>query len=388
MYIAKARELGDPGAYNLAMQSALAIEAQQPNSLAALLLRGHALHSLHHFSEAERIARRLVSERGLPLDFGLLGDVLVDRGALDEAIENYQRMMDLRPDSHAYTRAAHVRYLKGDLGGALAAMHTAARAVSPRNRESFAWTWSKLAAFQLQTADFELALSSVRRALEVLPSSYPALRVQAQIQLASAQPQLAIASLRSAAQHTPHPEVLWSLIEALQLTGDEAEAERVRARLLSSGAQEDPRAFALYLATQGEQLQTAERLVNAELSERADAYSYETLAWVQSARGAHEQALHNARLSLAPGTDDPRLFYHAALVAERAGELQQSRAWLARAGRAAHMLLPSQRELLAAHLSNPEPPSQQRSLDVTSGRAVDLPRSQGANDRARRGQFK
>jgi tetratricopeptide (TPR) repeat protein len=351
VFIHRARELSDPGSYNLALQCALAIEAIQPHSHAALLLRGHALQSLHHFAEAERVARALVAERGLAFDFGLLGDVLVDRGALDEAVANYQRMMDIRPDTHAYARAAHVRYLKGDLAGALKAMEVAARSASVRNRESFAWTWAKLAAYQLQSGDAELALDSVQRAIEVSPDSYHARRVEASIRLAQDDPERAITPLRAAAARTPHPEVLWMLIEALEQTGRTREAEVVRAQLLAVGATEDPRAFALYLATQGQLLEAAERLARSELTERRDVYSYEALAWVQAAQGQLESALQNARRSLAAGSDDPRLYYHAGLIAERAGALPDARAWLERAEPAARTLLPSQRALLAARLA-------------------------------------
>jgi tetratricopeptide (TPR) repeat protein len=346
-FIARARELADPGSYQLALQCALAIEGHEPGSHDALLLRGHALHSLHRFREAESIARRLVKERGLPFDLGLLGDVLADRGELDQAVDAYQRMVDMRPDAHSYARAAHARYLKGDLAGALEAMTMAARAASPRNRETFAWTWSRLAALQLQAGAADGALDSVERALALFPQSPPALKQQAAIWLSQGRLEQALVPLRAAAQQLPHPDVLWMLIETCEALGLEREAHDARAQLLATGASEDGRAFALYLATRGEQLARAEQLVSAELAERKDVYTYEALAWVQSARGRHAEALTNARRSLAAGTDDPRLHYHAGLIAERAGDLAAARTWLARAEAARAHLLPSQRAQLS-----------------------------------------
>lgn len=380
LFITRARELSDPGSYNLALQCALAIESIQPHSHAARLLRGHALQSLHHFAEAEQVARELVAERGLAFDFGLLGDVLVDRGALDEAVENYQRMMDIRPDTHAYARAAHVRYLKGDLAGALKAMEVAARSASVRNRESFAWTWAKLAAYQLQSGDAELALDSVKRAIEVSPDSYHARRVEGAIWLARGEAGRALSPLQAAAARTPHPEVLWMLIEAFERTGRTQQAQGVRAQLLARGATEDPRAFALYLATQGQQLSAAERLARDELTQRQDVYSYEALAWVQAAQGDLEPALRNARRSLAAGTDDPRLYYHAGLIAERAGAQLDARAWLERAARAAQLLLPSQREQLAARRAALSPVQNERRASGAPARRFDLAHRKGHDD--------
>lgn len=347
-FIARARELDDPGSYQLALASARVIEAREPGSRAALLLRGHALHSLHRFAEAEQVARRLVEQRGLPHDYGLLGDVLADRGELDEAVVAYQRMMDLRPDMHAYARAAHVRYLKGDLPGAIEAMELAAKAASPRNRESFAWVWSKLALYELQAGKAELARATVDDALAVFPDSVPALRASALLWLAAGDAERALAPLRQAAAASPHPETLWLLSDALQTLGRSAEEDQVRAQLVAGGEREDPRAFALYLATRGEQLDRAEALIRGELAERGDVYTYEALAWVQSARGQRALALQSARRSLAAGTQDARLYYHAGLIAERAGEMQLASQWLARADALAALLLPSQRAELRA----------------------------------------
>jgi tetratricopeptide (TPR) repeat protein len=347
-FIARARELADPGSYNLALQCALAIEQRDASSHAALLLRGHALHSLHHFAEAERIARKLVEARGLPFDHGLLGDVLVDRGQLDEASTAYQRMVDLRPDMHSYSRAAHVRYLTGDLPGALEAMAMASRAASPRNREGFAWTWAKLAQYQLQSGAPELAQSSAERALEVAPDSPQALKVSAQIRLARSELEPALDALRKAIERSPHPELLWMSVEALRGLDRTEQAHELEVTLLASGESEDPRAFALYLATIGRDLPLAERLVQAEWAERKDCYGYEALAWVQSARGRHAEALRNAERSIATRSEDPRLYYHAGLIAERAGDPDRARDWLAHAASGASLLLPSQRAQLTA----------------------------------------
>ena len=82
------------------------------------------------------LARRLVQQRGLSFDYGLLGDALMEQGKLGDAVEAYQRMMNLKPDLRAYARAAHMRWLKGDLEGAIEAMQLAVSAASPSDAES------------------------------------------------------------------------------------------------------------------------------------------------------------------------------------------------------------------------------------------------------------
>src|SRR5690606_21988746 len=149
-FVSRARLSNDDGFYTVAEQAALCLESFEPGEPSALLLRGHVLHQMHRFAEAEAIARRLVAMREFVLDFGLLGDVLMEQGEVAEAAEAYQRMIDLKPFYQSYTRAAHLRWLRGDLEGAIRMMQTAVEAASPRDRESVAWAYSRLADYELQ----------------------------------------------------------------------------------------------------------------------------------------------------------------------------------------------------------------------------------------------
>ena len=127
-FVARARLSNDPGDYVVAEQAADCLESITPSEPAALLLRGHVLHQLHRFSEAEAIARRLVAMREFVLDFGLLGDALMEQGHVAEAAEAYQKMIDLKPFYQSYTRASHLRWLKGDIQGAVQMMEAAVQA--------------------------------------------------------------------------------------------------------------------------------------------------------------------------------------------------------------------------------------------------------------------
>src|SRR5580692_9841240 len=93
LFVEKARLSSDPGFYKLAEQCALCLESTRSNSPEALLLKGHVLHSLHHFKEAEPLALDLTKKRGIGFDFGLLGDVEYDQGNIPEAVAAYQKMV-------------------------------------------------------------------------------------------------------------------------------------------------------------------------------------------------------------------------------------------------------------------------------------------------------
>src|SRR6478752_3432358 len=177
-FVSKARVSNDAGYYTVAEQAATCLESIQPSDPApALLLRGHVLHQMHRFREAEAIARRLVILREFVLDFGLLGDTLMEQGRIAEAADAYQKMMDLKPFYQSYVRAAHLRWLKGDLDGAIQLMTSAVKAASPRDPESVAWAYVRLATYQLQRGQFAEAERMIASSLQYVPDYATALLV-------------------------------------------------------------------------------------------------------------------------------------------------------------------------------------------------------------------
>src|SRR4029077_10337831 len=174
-FIARARIANDPGDYTLAERVATCLEERHPGDLVALLLRGHALHQLHRFHEAEAIARTLVTKREFVLDYALLGDALMEQGRLTEAAAAYQKMIDLKPFYQSYTRAAHLRWLTGDLNGAIELIRKAIAAASPRNPEAIAWAYTRLGAYELQRGDASQAMRAVDAALSFQPDYAAAL---------------------------------------------------------------------------------------------------------------------------------------------------------------------------------------------------------------------
>ena len=347
LFVSKARLSYDPGYYNLAEQSALCLESRVPGNPAALLLRGHVMHNLHRFKEAEELARELVANRGLPFDHGLLGDALMEQGKLSEAVDAYQKMVDLKPDVHAYSRIAHLRWLKGDLEGAVALMEMAARGSSPRSPEAAAWAYTRLGLYEFQMGASERALRACRVALEFVQDYAPALLAQGRILLARGQLSTAIELLRRAAELNPLPEYQWLLADALQTAGRSKEAYRIEGRLTEEGVHSDPRTLSLYLATRGEDVETAFRLAQRELESREDIFTLDALAWSLRANGKTDQARSVIRRALAEGTPEARLFFHAAVISAEAGDSQEAARWSKKAHSIQQMLLPSERRQLA-----------------------------------------
>jgi tetratricopeptide (TPR) repeat protein len=351
LFVARARVSNDPGDYTLAEKTADCLDARQPGRAAAMLLRGHVLHQLHRFADAERIARTLVGMRTFPLDYGLLGDVLMEQGRLAEAGDAYQKMLDLKPFFQSYTRAAHLRWLKGDLDGAIKVMRLAIAAASPRDKESSAWAWTRMSAYELQAGRSEAAGTAVASALSYQADYAPALLAQGRILLASGRTADALPVLRRAADLNPLPEYQWILADALRLQGLDADATEVEQEIVTRGSISDPRTVSLYLATRGTDATRALALADDELRTRADVFTLDARAWALAASGRIAEADQTITRALGEGTHDARLFLHAGAIHAAAGREREARRWLKKADALRAMLLPSEAAELTRRLT-------------------------------------
>ena len=333
--VKKARSSFDAGFYKLAEQCAACMEARGLEGPDALLLRAHALQSLHHFAEAEVAARELVRLRERPFDYGVLGDVLIDQGKVHEGAAAYQKMVDLRPDLQSYARAAHVRWLTGDLVGALELMKLATAASSPNNPEAGAWAFTRLALYQLQSGATKQSLESCNAALSLQNDYAPAMLARGRTLLAMNRASDAVVELQRAAKLNPLPEYQWALEDALNVKSQISDTE-------------DPRTLSLYLATRHQDVERAVKLAEQELTNRGDVFTHDALAWALAAAGRMSEAQQHMNQALSEGTADARLYFHAGVIAALNNDDKQARRWLEEAAAIKQMLLPSERVQLDA----------------------------------------
>ncbi len=342
-YVSKARTSFDPGYFKLAQQTALCLDQRYPNNLQAQLLLGHVLHNLHRFNESEKIAQALVDQRGLWLDYALLGDALMEQGALSDAAEAYQQMLDQRPGPQAYFRAAHLRWLKGDLPGAIELMHMVVGAVPSKGEETATWSFVRLAGYERQANHIKVAEAYLSRALELKPDYAPALLLKGEILMARGAHSEAVQILSRAVNLNPLPLYQWTYREALLSVGDSNQADKMHQQMITKGAFQDRRSFAMYLASTRQQTSLALSLARQELEVRQDVFTLDTLAWALRANGYSDEAHRLSSQALAEGTVDARLLYHAAVIADEMRLPGLARERYAAAISLKHLLLPSER---------------------------------------------
>jgi tetratricopeptide (TPR) repeat protein len=276
-------------------------------------------------------------------------------------------MVDLKPFYQSYTRAAHLRWLKGDLDGAIRLMSSAVKAASPRDPESIAWSYSRLAAYELQGGRLDAAEQMAIASLQSVPDYASALLVRGRIRIAQKKYSEAIELLEHAARLNPLPDYQWTLIDALRAAGRTADADAADQLLVQNGAADDPRTLALYLSTrlaraasgserphrggpQGSALhdtrtgdgQRAVDLARQELTVRGDVFTLDALAWALVTVGEVHEASALIERALAEGTADARLFLHASVIAAADGRPADAARWAGKARQLRFTLLPSE----------------------------------------------
>jgi tetratricopeptide (TPR) repeat protein len=349
-YISKARRTLDAGYYKLAEKTADAMDARFGASDEALLLRGSVYHNLHRFRDAEDLARELVAKRGIAFDYALLSDALMEQGKVTESVAACQRMMALKPGVDAYSRAANLRWLTGDLPGAIVAMEAAVRAGSPLDATNTAWTLSRLSFYYLQAGRSGDALHAAETAASLAADYPPALLARGRALLALGQVGQALAPLQAAEKLNPLPEYQWWLADALRASGDPGGAATVESKMRSRGEAADPRTLSLYLSSRREDPADAIRLATAELSNRGDVFTKDAVAWALESGGDHVAADAAIQGALSTQTRDARLFLHAGEIAFNRGRVDSAKAYFDQAEKISGTLTPSERALLELRL--------------------------------------
>jgi tetratricopeptide (TPR) repeat protein len=205
---------------------------------------------------------------------------------------------------------------------------------------------TRLAFYQFQAGRFAEAEQKCAAALLFQSNYAPALLLRGRMLLAQNKRDEAVKALQTAAKLNPLPEYQWTLADALRSNGHESEASAIEERLRQHGAASDPRTFAIFLATRREFPDIALRLAKAELDSRSDVFSHDALAWSLASAGSFTEARAEMERALVDGTQDGRLFFHAAMIASRSGHTDEARRWLSKANNLSHLLLPSERNEL------------------------------------------
>ncbi len=326
LFVRKARESSDPGFYQQAddaVSRALRIDA---DDLAALQIRGLVLMQDHRFREARELAVRAIARDPEQAIFhGLLGDAEMEVGSYQAAESAYQRMIDLRPNLASYSRGSWMRWLLGDVDGAIELGRHAVEAGSPRVPEELAWTIVQLGNLYLARGDLDEAQRSFEAALTVFPAYPAALDARGQVKRLRGDLAGAIADATAAVEGATTTEHLIHLGEAQEAASRTGDAATTFAQAERAGRRSDPRSLALFYANHDREHEAAVALARRELSSRGDdVYAQDVLAWALYRAGHLEEAARLCDRARRLGTREARFSYHAGKIALALGHREEA----------------------------------------------------------------
>ncbi|MGI8565156.1 MAG: tetratricopeptide repeat protein [Pyrinomonadaceae bacterium] len=334
-FMQKARETGD-FSFNARADAALQKSLELvPDSYSTLVLRAKLLLTFHRFREALEVARLAQAMRPQEYHaYGALTDAYVELGDYDAAIEAAQKRMDLRPDMDAYARVAYLRSLHGDTEGAIEAMGVAAKAADPRDLESVAWCRVHLGDELMNAGKLALAEKEYDNALAVFPNYYLALAAKARARAAASDMNGAIDFYKRAQDRVPLPDTAIALGDLYAKFGraDEAKKQYDLVEFIErggvAGGETYSRQLALFYADHDIKLDEALEIARRERAARADIYTSDALAWCLYKKGQFAEAKTAMDEALRLGTNDPRLLYHAGMIANALGDRRNATKYL------------------------------------------------------------
>jgi tetratricopeptide (TPR) repeat protein len=331
-YLQRVRETGDPSFYALADRAAERATALEPDDPNVLVLAGTVANSKHDFAGGLELGRRAHEiEPTLIAAYSVIVDSLVELGRYDEAIIAAQEMADLRPDFAALSRISYIRELHGDLDGAIEAMRMAVAAGTGVPADEV-WGRVLLGNLLLTSGDIEAAAKEYEQAAAILPGDGTAEYGLARLALARREYAAAEQHLRAAVNQRPLPEYLITFGELLESQGRTAEAEQhyatVRAiqQLFAASGVDTDLELALFDADHGDTPEDTYAKAAAAYDRRPSVYAADVAAWTAYRAGYFDEAQRLMAEAISLGTRDPRLSYHAGVIALAVGDTSAARA--------------------------------------------------------------
>lgn len=336
-YIQKGRETGDVAYFTRAERLLEKSLAQAATNGEALGLRAWVALFKHEFKEAAAWGERArAAQPKVSFHYGILSDAYLEMGDYPKAIEAAQTMVDLNPDQGSYSRAAHLRSLHGDPEGAIELWQKAIRAGAPA-AENTAWCQVELGEESFNIGKLREAEEAYSAALKTFPGYHRAAAGLARLRAAGGKEVEAETLYRQAIEAIPYPHYLAPLGDLYLKMGKHEEATKQYA-LVEQIAKLDQvnqvlynRDLALFYADHDRNLDEARRLIEREAAVRKDITTYDVLGWVYYKRQRYPEAEQAIRAALRLGTQDPRLLYHAGMIARAVGKEKEAKRLLSQA---------------------------------------------------------
>jgi tetratricopeptide (TPR) repeat protein len=325
-YLQKLRETADGSYLEKASQLVDRLLDKDGGTFRTLRLRNEIDLQRHDFrAVAERARSMTRDEPSDPGNWGNLGDALMELGEYDSAGQAYTRMFSLRPNLASYNRLAFFRFVTGDAQGAIAFMRLAVEA-SDDIPEHTAWCQAELGDLYFKTGKLADARHAYRSALDLFPGLHRAYAGLGKVDAAEGHTAAAIGNYEHAQAIVPLVDYAGALEDLYRKQGESRKADGQQHlidaidRLGRARQERTNRTLVLILANHERSLDRALELIEAEIPDRGDIYTWDAFSWVLFKLGRLQEARAASLKALRMSTPEPDFYRHAARIAEAAGE--------------------------------------------------------------------
>jgi len=266
---------------------------------------------------------------------GIIGDAALELGDYDRAFDEYQKMMDSRPDLSSWSRAAWLLWLTGNPSKAIWLMQKAIKAGAPY-AENTIWCRAKLATMLFQDGALLPAEQALAPALAAGPHNTQVLLVAGRVAVARHDFATATHYYQTVLDAAPNHEALVALGDLSAANGEQEKAEEyykkveaLNAAHLASGTHTHM-LMAKFYADHDRNLVEALRLAEQRKLTR-NVLEADILAWVYFKNGDLPHARDAIKRALSRDTPDAEMHYHAGMIAAASGDRDAARKELGKA---------------------------------------------------------
>ena len=324
LYIKKARENGD---FSLNSKAETAVDKAleiSSDDATARKLKASLQLTFHRFDKALELGKEL--EKDFPNDtfvLGVLTDANVELGNYDAAFAYGQKMLDTKPNTASYARAAHLRSIDGNTEGAIELFKTAARSADPTDKETQSWCLVQLGDELWKYGKYPQAEKVYDEALINFPNYHLALAGKGKARASLGDFENAIRILTDANNRVPNIETTVLLGDIYTKIGDAEKAKQqydlVEVIEQKIGVSNDQKRLALLWADQNIKLDEALEITRREHEMRKDIFTADALAWTLYKKGNFQEAKKASVEALKLKSNDARILYHAGMIEKQLG---------------------------------------------------------------------
>jgi tetratricopeptide (TPR) repeat protein len=325
-FMQKARETADAAYYTRAegaYRKALELNAKCIDAMAGMAWVNGGRHEFE--ASIDWSKKVLAIDPKYAAAYGLIGDAAVEMGDYDEAFDQYQKMLDIKPDLSSYGRSAHLLQITGDTRRATWLMMKGVAAGSPF-AENTAWCRAQVGLIYHSQGAYVPAEQVLEQGLKALPNDYHLLAVMGKVKAAKKDYAAAIEYYRKASEVAPQQDVVAALGDLYQLTGQTEEMKKQYAlvesiaRLNKANGVKGDLLTAKFYADHDTKLEEALKMAEEEYATRKNVYAADTLAWCYFKNGRMDEAKKYIRLALKQNTPEALFRFHKGMIYSRAGD--------------------------------------------------------------------